>query len=272
MRPVPIDYKTRVMPLLYAHRGAAVELPENTLPSFRLALELGADAIETDAHLTRDGHVVLSHDPTGERMCGVPVPIARATLDEVRSWDAGAAFVDSRGERPHRGKGYRIPTLEEVLRELPGVAFNVDAKSRHPEMVRRTIDVVNRAGAAERTLLASFHAATLREVRRRGYAGKTGLGQADVIRLLALPARLLATPPFRLGGAAAQLPYRMYGIDLGTRAVVAKCHALGLLVHYWTVNEPPLATRLLALGADAIMTDDPRRVAPAVRSFRASSG
>ena len=78
------------MPRLYAHRGAAVELPENTLPAFRLALELGADAIETDAHLTRDGHVVLSHDPTGRRMCGISTPIERATLDEVRSWNAGA--------------------------------------------------------------------------------------------------------------------------------------------------------------------------------------
>jgi glycerophosphoryl diester phosphodiesterase len=256
-------------PRLYAHRGAAVELPENTLPSFRLALDLGADALETDAHLTRDGHVVLSHDPTGERMCGIATAIADATLDEVRSWDAGAAFVDARGERPHAGKGYRIPTLEEALREFPGVSFNVDAKSRHPNMVRRTIDVVERAGAADRTLLASFHAATLRKVRRSGYSGKTGLAQAEVIRLLALPSSVLAWYP--LGGAAAQIPYRIYGIDLGTRAVVEKCHALGLEVHYWTVNAPALATRLLSAGADAIMTDDPRLVGPAIKSFLPSS-
>jgi glycerophosphoryl diester phosphodiesterase len=258
-------------PRLYAHRGAAVELPENTLPAFRLALDLGADALETDAHLTRDGHVVLSHDPTGRRMCGVATPIASATLDEVSAWDAGAAFVDARGERPHAGKGYRMPTLEEALRELPGIDFNVDAKSRHPEMVPRILEVVRRAGAADRTLLASFDARTLRTVRRLGYPGKTGLAQAEVLRLLALPARLLARAPFRLAGVAAQLPYRIYGIDLGTRAVVAKCHALGLEVHYWTVNDPALATRLLDAGADAIMTDDPRAVGPAVKSFRGRS-
>ncbi len=109
---------------------------------------------------------------------------------------------------------------------------------------------------------------TLREVRRRGYAGKTGLAQAEVIRLVALPTRALVR--FPLGGAAAQLPYRIYGIDLGTRALVAKCHALGLEVHYWTVNEPALATRLLDAGADAIMTDDPRAIAPVLESRRSA--
>jgi glycerophosphoryl diester phosphodiesterase len=247
------------MPRLYAHRGAAVELPENTLPAFRLALELGADAIETDAHLTRDGHVVLSHDPTGRRMCGVPTAIADATLDEVRSWNAGGP---SRREQ----SPYRIPTLEEALRELPGVPFNVDAKSRHPEMVARLLDVVKRAGAADRTLIASFQARTLRKVRRLGYPGKTGLAQSEVVRLLALPRRALSL--FPLGGAAAQIPYRIYGVDLGTRAVIDKCHALGLEVHYWTVNDAALATRLLDAGADAIMTDDPRAIGPVLERWK----
>jgi glycerophosphoryl diester phosphodiesterase len=250
-------------PRLYAHRGAGVELPENTIPAFHLAIDLGADALETDAHLTRDGHVVLSHDPTGERMCGIPTAIAHATLEEVRSWDAGAGFVDASGGRPHAGKGYRIPTLAEALVELPGVPFNVDAKSRDPEMVPRTLEVIQRAGAVDRTLLASFDASTLRQVRRLGYTGKTGLAQSEVIRLFAFP--WLAPPR---GAAAAQLPYRIYGVDLGTRSVVDKCHSLGLEVHYWTVNDPLLATELLGVGADAIMTDDPRGVGPAVKAFQ----
>jgi glycerophosphoryl diester phosphodiesterase len=260
----------RRQPRLYAHRGAAVELPENTLPAFRLALELGADALETDAHLTRDGHVVLSHDSTGERMCNVRTPIGEATLEEVRSWNAGAAFVARQdalsARRAGAGEVFRIPTLEEALRELPGVRFNVDAKSRHPDMVERVLDVVNRAGAADRTLLASFQADTLREIRRRGYTGQTGLAQSEVVRLLALPARALSWFPLR--GAAAQIPYRIYGIDLGTRAVVEKCHALGLEVHYWTVNEPALAAKLLDIGADAIMTDDPRAIGPVLQEWR----
>ena len=129
---------------LYAHRGAAVELPENTVAAFERAIELGADAIETDAHLTRDGHVVLSHDESGLRMCGVDVAIAAATLEEVRAWDAGARFGGHGGQA---GKAHRVPTLEEALRALPGVPFNVDAKSRHSEMVPRLLEVIARAGA-----------------------------------------------------------------------------------------------------------------------------
>lgn len=72
-------------PRLYAHRGAAVELPENTLEAFRRALDVGANAIETDCHVTRDGHVVLAHDATGARLAGVPRAIADFTLDEVRA-------------------------------------------------------------------------------------------------------------------------------------------------------------------------------------------
>ncbi len=240
-----------------------MELPENTLPAFRLALELGADALETDAHLTRDGHVVLSHDPTGARMCGVHRAIGEVTLADLRHWDAGALFRNAAGVRSRVGMGFRIPTLDQALRELSGVAFNVDLKSRHPEMVPRVLDVIDRAGAADRTLVASFHVDALREVRRRGYRGKTGLAQAEVVRLLVMPASALAW--FPLPGAAAQLPHRMYGINLGTRTVVDRCHRLGLEAHYWTVNDPALATRLLDVGADAIMTDDPRAIAPVLR-------
>jgi glycerophosphoryl diester phosphodiesterase len=254
------------MPRLYAHRGAAVELPENTIPAFERALELGADAIETDAHLTADGEIVLSHDETGERMAGIRRPIAEATLDEVKSWDVGARFVDRRGARPFAGRTFQIPTLEEALRAFPGIRFNVDAKSRHPDMVPRLIDRVNRLGAEDRTLIASFHVGTLRRVRRLGYRGETGLAQAEVLRLLALPIAALRFVPLR--GSAAQIPYRARFIDLGTRAVIAKCHALGLSVHYWTVNEPDLARSLLDRGADAIMTDDPAAIAPVFASRR----
>src|SRR5690606_16081592 len=86
----------RASPIIYAHRGSSFELPENTLESFALALEVGADALETDAHMTRDGRIVLSHDPSGMRMAGVDRLIRHATLDEVRRWDVGARFVPRR--------------------------------------------------------------------------------------------------------------------------------------------------------------------------------
>jgi glycerophosphoryl diester phosphodiesterase len=253
------------MPRLYAHRGAAVELPENTLEAFELAIAVGADAIETDAHVTRDGHVVLSHDPRGDRMCGMDVAIEDAPFDEVRSWNAGARFKSTAGRAMERT--FRVPTLEEALRAFPSVAFNVDAKSRHPEMVPRLLEAIGRCHAEDRVLVASFDARTLRDVRARGYRGKTGLAQSEVLRLLALPTFALRAFPLR--GAAAQIPYREMGLDLGTRRLIDKCHALDLEVHYWTVNDPALAERLLDAGADAIMTDDPRAIAPVIAKRRA---
>ncbi len=122
-------------PFVVAHRGAQTVEPENTLRAFLLALAQGADALETDLHLTADGHVVASHDATLSRMAGVPVVIRRATLEELRRCDVGWGFVDRDGGRPFLGRGLRVPTLEELLDAFPGVSWNVDVKQRAPSMV-----------------------------------------------------------------------------------------------------------------------------------------
>ena len=218
---------------IYAHRGASRELPENTLPAFRRALELGADALETDVHETRDGHLVVSHDPDCGRVLGVARVIAQSTLAEVR--EAGA------------------PSLEEVVRTFPGVPLNVDLKSGAAALAVATL---RRLGAEEQVTLASFRSATLRQVRALGYRGPTSLGRAEVALLLALP----AAAQRRSRGAVAQLP-----TSLARRWVVERCHALGLQVHFWTVNDPAEARRIAALGADGIMTDDPAAIVPALR-------
>jgi glycerophosphoryl diester phosphodiesterase len=222
---------------VYAHRGASLECPENTLPAFRRALELGADALETDAHVTSDGVLVLSHDPDGGRVFGVPRRIAECTFAEVRSWGA--------------------PSLEEVVREFPGVPLNVDLKI---EAAALAVDTLRRLGAEEQVILASFRSSTLRRVRALGYRGATSLGRSEVARVLSIPA-VAQRGPLACRGRAAQLP-----LSLAQPWVVARCHAVGLRVDYWTVNDPAQARRLLALGADGIMTDDPARIVPVVRA------
>jgi hypothetical protein len=154
--------------LLYAHRGAAVELPENTLPAFRRAAEIGVDAIETDVHLTADGHVLVSHDPSALRMTGVGVAWRDLTLDQARALDVGWGFVDRAGQRPHLGRGIRVCTLEEALRELPHLRFNVDLKVHTPSPVPTVLALLRRLGAEERVTLASFLGVLLaRHGRRR---------------------------------------------------------------------------------------------------------
>jgi glycerophosphoryl diester phosphodiesterase len=221
---------------IYAHRGASREHPENTLAAFRRAIELGADALETDVHATQDGVVVASHDPDGARVFGKPRRIAECGWEEVRGWGA--------------------PSLEEVVQAFPGVPINVDLKT---DCAALAVETLKRLGAEEQVTLASFSSTTLRRVRSLGYRGPTGLGRGEVARMLALPTmaqRGMLKPP----GTAAQLP-----LNLAQPWIIGRCHALGLRVDVWTVNDPAEARRLVALGVDGIMTDDPAAIVPALR-------
>jgi glycerophosphoryl diester phosphodiesterase len=252
---------------LYAHRGASAEAPENTMPSFRRALEIpGVDALELDVHMTRDGHPVVSHDPTAERMAGKKIAWKDLDLADARRFDLGWGFVAADGTRPFVGQGVHIPTFEEVLTELPPVALNVDLKQAWPPMVKKMVELVRAHGAEDRVVLASFHLSTLLAVRARGYRGDTSLTQTEVVAVLGLPRRLVRRVP--LFGTCAQVPERAGPITLGGRRFIDRCHDLNIRVDFWTINDPAEAQRLLDLGADGIMTDDPRAIAPVFARVR----
>lgn len=255
------------MPVLYAHRGASAELPENTIPAFLRALEVGATALETDVHRTSDGHVVISHDPTGERAARVPRLIRASTLAEVKQWDVGSGPHVRRG-RASAGERFTVPTLEEALLAVPEVPFNIDIKQHDEATAAAVVAAVRRAGAEARALLTSFDATTVQRVRQLGYRGPTGLGQAEILRLITLPVPVHHR--FPLPGRAAQIPVRAGPLRLDSPALITRAHRLGIEVHYWTINAPSEAERLLGLGADAIMTDDPAAIAPVFAGLRRS--
>jgi len=252
---------------LYAHRGASAEAPENTLPSFRRALEIGVDALELDVHMTRDGHPIVSHDPTAQRMANVAARWKDLDLADARRLDLGWGFVAPDGGRPFAGQGIGVCTFEELLIELPEAVLNVDIKQTSPAMVPAMLRVLRKHKAEHRVTLASFELRTMLAVRRRGYDGDTALSQPEVAALLATPRALFARMP--MTGGCAQLPTHVGPIVLARRAFLAKCHALGMRVDFWTINDPAEARRLLDLGADGIMTDDPRAVAPVFAERRA---
>ena len=237
-------------PLLYAHRGASKELPENTLEAFALALELGATALETDAHLTRDGRVVLSHDPSGMRMAGVARAIRDVTLREVQAWRAGEGDVR-----------LQIPTLDDALARFPKTFFNVDAKETRIDMMPALVRCIRNAGAESRVRIASFSATNLRRARELRYAGPIGLAPSELARMMMLPMPVARRMNIR--GDAAQVPRRAWGFTFASQAAIDRLHALGVRVDFWTIDDPSEARRLLSLGADGIMTDDVRRVAAA---------
>lgn len=248
------------MSRLYAHRGAAAEEPENTLPSFEKALGYGVHGLEMDVHMTADGVVVVSHDHDGQRMCRESRAIKHTPFSELSQWDAGWGFVDGKGDRPFAERGYRIPRLEDVLSSFAGVHINIDLKQSLPSMVRAVMQIVANAGAEERVTLASFSQATLLHLRVAGYKGPTAMGMVEIASALVAPSSLLRRFPFR--GQAAQIPTHHGPVNLASEERIARFHELGVRVDYWTINEPDEARALLARGADGIMTDDPARLMP----------
>jgi glycerophosphoryl diester phosphodiesterase len=229
-------------PLLFGHRGApATGLPENSMASFARALADGATALESDVHRTRDGHIVISHDPIVQN-----VTIREVTLAELRALDLGG--------------GERMPTLLEVLAAFRDVPINIDLKQQG--IAQDVARLLVEHNEAERVLLASFHVSELAAVRAAGYPGPTGLAKDEVVRLVALPWPVHKL--WRLRGARAQVPMRSGRIRFDTAAFVARCHALDVRVDYWTINDVDDARALVAIGADGIMSDDPARVRPAL--------
>jgi glycerophosphoryl diester phosphodiesterase len=243
-------------PILYAHRGASFELPENTLEAFALAIELGANAIETDAHMSRDGRIVLAHDPTGERTAGVPRAIVDTTLAELLRWDLGAHFTPRRPGAFRAGRRYRVPLLEEALAAFPDVPFNVDAKQLDPDMMPALVRAIRAARAEDRVRIASFSTANLMRARRLGYTGETGLSPRELARIMFVPKAALRW--LRVDGHAAQVPRKAHGVTFASQAAIDRFHMLGLRVDFWTIDDPAEADRLYAMGADGVMTDDPR--------------
>lgn len=223
------------------------------MPAFARALEVGVDALETDVHLTRDGHLIVAHDDTAARMTGTQLAWPDITLDDARRLDAGWGYLATDGTRPFAGQGITIPTFDELLSAFPGVRINVDLKGA--TAVDPMLELVRRHRAEDRVTLATFQTGTAVALRRRGYAGETALSQGEVATLVTLPALLWRQLPFT--GMAAQLPTRHGPMRFDRPAFVAKCHAIGLRLDFWVIDDASEARRLLDLGADGIMTNDP---------------
>lgn len=245
--------------IVYAHRGASKELPENTLPAFERAASLGVDAIETDVHLSRDGVVVVHHDDDGARMASTDRRVADLSFEELSRWDVGFGFRTSDGG--FLKERFRIPRLSDVLEAFPSMRFNIDLKRHDRRMAEDAVALVRKHGAEERVLLTSFDEATVRAVRGLGYRGQTGLAQREALRVLALPAG--APKWLRPGGNRVQIPVGVGRLRLATRAVIARLQKLGYAVDFWVVDDPTEVRRLEALGADGVMTDHPAGLAEA---------
>jgi glycerophosphoryl diester phosphodiesterase len=254
-------------PLVFGHRGARGEMPENTLPSFDRALEDGADVLETDVRLTKDGVVVLSHDEHVKRMTDGKGRVGDYTLAELKQLDAGFRFTRDGGETfPHRGTGVTIPTLEEFFQRYPGVRVNLDLKSEDPALAEKTAALIKKYDRAGITMAGSFHQSSAKRVRRLVKGMPSYASQKET--KTALIAAKLRLPFFKKSVQALEVPLQHGKIKIITPQFVRHAHKGGRFVAAWTVNDPRKMKQLLEMGVDGIITDYPARAAKAVRQFR----
>jgi glycerophosphoryl diester phosphodiesterase len=259
------------VPTVIGHRGASGELPENTVEAFERALAQGAEILESDVHVTRDGALVLIHDDVVERTTDGRGRVAELALAELRALDAGALFSPRRdGEFPFRGQGFAIPILAEVLKKFPTARFNLELKQRLPALIEGTVALLRRLRCEDRVLLAAADDGLMADLRahlaKTGVRPAVGASAGDVIAFIR--AAIDGSPPAP-GPMALQVPPDFGGRPLVTREFVAHAHRHDLVVHVWTVNEPTEMERLLDLGVDGLMSDFPGRLSEVVRKRRA---
>jgi glycerophosphoryl diester phosphodiesterase len=241
-------------PLLIAHRGGAGLAPENTLEAFRQAVDdWAADMIELDVHATADGHCVVIHDPTVDRTTDGTGRVAEMTLAELKGLDAGYRFSPDGGRTfPFRGKGVRIPTIEEVLEALPNTRLTIELKTAAAQ--RPLLEAIRRTNAMDRVIVAGESDAYRTELD--DYPGPKSTSLSEMRRLFILH-HLRLGRLWRSDAVAAQIPEHWNDRRILTPALVRELHGHGLDVHVWTVNEPDDMHRLLDWGVDGLVTDRP---------------
>jgi glycerophosphoryl diester phosphodiesterase len=224
-----------------AHRGLAVDAPENTLLAFARALAAGVTHLETDVHASADGVAILSHDPDLFRLTGRRVRIDQLTASELTRIDLGESQT--------------FVTLSAALEAYPDARFNIDITAAAAAVP--AIEAIRGAHAERRVLIGSFsNARRLAVVRRLPGVATSVSSRGAVIATWAGALGLRRVVRFALRGVqAVQLPVRVLGVRTTSPRVIAAYHSAGVEVHIWTINDPAEMTRLLDAGVDGLVSD-----------------
>lgn len=243
------------------HRGNRAHAPENTLPALLEAVALGADALEFDLRLSRDGQLVVFHDPTLERTTDGRGAVAAHTAAELQRLDAGARFTADGGKTfPWRGRGVGVPTFDQVIEALPrDLPLIIELKTATAtEPLRRA---VQRHGLAPRIIVAGFDPQATRPLRGAGFA--LGASRPDVLALL--PAALLHLRHKPRHVQALCIPPQWNGLPVPIAALARTLRGSGAVIHVWTVNDAAEAHALWHAGVQGIISDDPAAMLAARR-------
>ncbi|MEY3405975.1 MAG: hypothetical protein RLZZ556_47 [Actinomycetota bacterium] len=225
---------------LLSHRGFSPP-SENTIESFRHAVDFGAEYIETDIRCTSDGHAVLFHDEDLRRLTGSAERVSSLTLKEFRN------LKFKEGGTP--------TTLVEALESLPKLKFNLDIKD--PLAINPTVRAIESAKAHQRVLISSFSETTRQKALALFSTPVATSASASLVLKIRFRALFgLKIEKLLIGVGALQVPASMYGIRFDTKRFIRKVQLTGTLMHFWTINDEKSIKRLVKRGANGIVTDN----------------
>ncbi|MBT9586200.1 glycerophosphodiester phosphodiesterase [bacterium] len=258
--PVPwFDHAPR--PLLLAHQGGECEWPSNTLEAFRQARRVGSDVLDMDVHLSSDGVLVLMHDTTVDRTTDGRGAIRDLSWQQLQKLDAGYRFSQDGRTFPYRGKGLRIPRLEDILRAFPDMRLGIEMKQAPLEAAGHLARLLKQSGAESRVLLSCFDGQMMGAMRQLCPTVATSATPWEV-RGFVLASTLhledLVSPRY----CALQIPLEHSGLTLVSPRTVEAAHRRGVKVIPWTIDTLAEAEICRQAGCDGLNTNWPGRMEP----------
>lgn len=216
----------------FVHRGDTSSYIENTLEAFKSAETLGYKYIETDLRETKDGKIITFHDANIKRITGSNITINRSSLSDIRM--------------RRLPKNETIPTIDEVLEELPDSYFNMDLKVSNME--EKVLKKIKSHNALDRICLGSFNSKTIKKINVLEPKIITSMGLAQVVKYKFFN--------IKSNSKLIQIPISWNGIKVITKRFIEKLHNDNFKVHVWTINKEKEMQRLIDMGVDGIMTDN----------------
>jgi glycerophosphoryl diester phosphodiesterase len=258
--PATSYYASAPRTLVIAHQGAEELWPGDTLFAFEQAVAIGSDVLEMDAHITKDGQIVLMHDETVDDTTDGTGLIEDMTLDELKRLDAAHDWsMDDGITFPYRGQGIQVPTLEEVFQKFPQMRYVVEIKLTQNSIDKPLCDLIRQYSLQDKVLVASFHDVAMKNFRATCPEVATSASRTEVQNYVLLGKAFLwgfIVPDYQ----TIQPPYDpadSLGITIMTERFIRESHAKNIRVEPWTVNDPELMKRYIEWGVDGIITDRP---------------
>jgi glycerophosphoryl diester phosphodiesterase len=248
-------------PLIIAHRGASALAPENTLAAFEKAISDGAEGIEFDVRLSKDGAVVVFHDATLGRLSDRKNLVSSMPVEELQKIDVGAWFGKRRtNDSAEDFSGQTIPTLGQLLdflKDFTGLIY-IELKCRESEierLVKAVCETISDSPLLEQIIVKSFQLETIPRIRRACPKVKTAALFAPKIMTLLRKEKRLVNIAHELGADMISVHF-----SLATRKLMKKAAKKNLPVTIWTADNPRWVKRAFDLGLFAVITNNPARL------------